>query len=488
MVATPSSVAFTSALHLDLQEVSHHLAAAQRQARVMGQAQLVSVLLPTPDLDPLAVLQTVMASPDMAVAAPGQYLYLEKPWQAEATAVWEPLIFQQFQGSQRFAQAKQFIQTWQSRIHTVGAKGAPQGLGGRFFGSFSFSHDTPGSAPFAAATLFLPRWQLSRCQGQHWLVCHLLIQPDTDLLQACTQLQAALQRFPLDARLDNTTSHPPNHGFSVPLDVPLEAPRFKQAVAKSLQAIAAKQFAKLVLAHALDVATPKPVDIFQSLAQLRRRYPDCYIFSINNGQGQTFLGASPERLLSLQTGELIVDALAGSAPRGQTPLEDLALAQRLLNSDKERREHQVLVDYIVSTLQALGLTAQPVTPTRLLPLANIQHLQTLIQADVTEQLHLLDILAQLHPTPAVAGFPRAIACEQIRQYEPFERGLYAAPLGWMDPQGNGEFVVGLRSALVDGQQVRLYAGAGIVAGSNPDRELQEIQLKLRVLLESLVWS
>jgi menaquinone-specific isochorismate synthase len=484
MVATPSSVAFTSALYLDLPEVGHHLAAAQRQARIMGQAQLVSVLLPTPDLDPLAVLQTVMASPGMAVTKPGQYLYLEKPWQAEATAVWEPLISQQFQGAQRFAQAQQFIQTWQSRMHTVGGKGAPQGLGGRFFGSFSFSDHTPNSAPFAAATLFLPRWQLNCHQGQHWLVANLLIQPDTDLRQTCAQLQAALQRFPLDAALDHPVSHRPNPGFNVPL----EAPQFQQAVTHSLQAIAAKQFAKLVLAHALDVTTPGSVDIFQSLAQLRHRYPDCYIFSISNGQGQTFLGASPERLLSLHAGELIVDALAGSAPRGQTPLDDLALAQRLLNSDKERREHQVLVDYIVSTLQALGLANQTVTPTRLLPLANIQHLQTLIRAKVPAHLPLLEILAQLHPTPAVAGFPRQIACEQIRQYEPFERGLYAAPLGWIDPEGNGEFVVGLRSALVDGQQVRLYAGAGIVAGSNPDRELQEIQLKLRVLLEALVWA
>lgn len=122
----------------------------------------------------------------------------------------------------------------------------------------------------------------------------------------------------------------------------------------------------------------------------------------------------------------------------------------------------------------------------LLQLPNIQHLRTLITAEVPQHLHLLEILAALHPTPAVAGMSREVAQQQIHKQETFERHLYAAPLGWIDYQGNGEFTVGIRSALINGSQARLYAGAGIVAGSDPQRELAEIQLKLHTLLDALL--
>jgi menaquinone-specific isochorismate synthase len=479
MVATPSSFTLSTDFQLDLGEVSNRLTEIQQRARATGQGQILSMVLPVPPCDPLAVLQCLRPAP---------YFYFEKPWQGIVTAAWEPILQWHLAGTGRFAQAQALLQSWQPRIQSwVFGASLPAGLACRFFCSFSFSDHTPEHSPFPAATLMLPHWQLSRCQGQDWLVCNLLVQLDTEIAQTCAGLQQSLQCLPLRGSLNEPNAR--RHGVLHPYFAPdLEAPQFKQSVVEALKGIARHQFAKLVLAEAVDWVAPRPVDIFQSLAQLRQRYPDCYIFSTSNGQGQNFLGASPERLLSLQAGELIVDALAGSAPRGQTPIEDFALAQRLLQSDKERREHQVLVDYIVATLKGLGLVAYPTAPTRLLTLPNIQHLQTLIAAQVPTQMHLLEILAQLHPTPAVAGFPRQIACEQIQIHEPFERGLYAAPLGWIEPGGDGEFVVGLRSALIDGPRLRLYAGAGIVAGSNPDRELQEIQLKFRALLESLVWA
>ena len=123
---------------------------------------------------------------------------------------------------------------------------------------------------------------------------------------------------------------------------------------------------------------------------------------------------------------------------------------------------------------------------RLLQLSNIQHLWTPIRAAVPANIHPLEIVACLHPTPAVAGAPRTVACEEIRRYETFDRALYAAPLGWIDSRGNSEFVVGIRSALIEGCQARLYAGAGIVAGSDPNKELAEIQMKFQALLNTLV--
>ncbi|HEY9640677.1 MAG TPA: isochorismate synthase, partial [Coleofasciculaceae cyanobacterium] len=213
---------------------------------------------------------------------------------------------------------------------------------------------------------------------------------------------------------------------------------------------------------------------------------DCYVFSAGNGKGQSMIGASPERLLSVQNQRLITDALAGSAPRGQTAAEDQQLAQQLLNSDKEQREHRLVVDFITQQLAAVGLVPHYAAVPTLLQLSNIQHLHTPIHAAFSAEQHPLEILAKLHPTPAVAGMPRAIACQQIRQYEQFERSLYAAPLGWVDAQGNAEFIVGIRSALLKGNQARLYAGAGIVAGSDPARELAEVRLKLQALLQALV--
>lgn len=240
-----------------------------------------------------------------------------------------------------------------------------------------------------------------------------------------------------------------------------------------------------MLAHAVDVVSPLPFDAIASLHNLRKRYPGCYLFATSNGRGQQFIGASPERLVSLRDRQLETDALAGSAPRGQTINDDTNLAKRLLTSAKERHEHQVVSQFIRQQLAQLGLEPQSL-PLRLLQLSNIQHLQTPIHARVPADIHLLDIVAALHPTPAVAGMPRAVACDYIRRYEQFARSLYAAPIGWIDHHGDGEFAVGIRSALLNGCHARLFAGAGIVEGSDPDRELAEVQLKLQALLQALV--
>jgi menaquinone-specific isochorismate synthase len=260
---------------------------------------------------------------------------------------------------------------------------------------------------------------------------------------------------------------------------------FTSAVEKTLHAIENQRFSKLVLANALDITFPQPIHLVDSLRNLRQQYPNCYVFSTSNGQGHNFIGASPERLACIRDRQLVTDALAGSIPRGKTPEEDVHLAKQLLNSEKERREHQAVINFILHRLRQLGLN--PIcSPLTLFQLSNIQHLWTPIHATLSPALHLLEVVASLHPTPAVAGAPPPIACEEIRRYETFDRSLYAAPLGWVDSEGNGEFIVGIRSALLQGNQARLYAGAGIVAGSDPERELAEIQLKFQALLKALV--
>ncbi|NET61638.1 MAG: isochorismate synthase [Symploca sp. SIO2E6] len=279
------------------------------------------------------------------------------------------------------------------------------------------------------------------------------------------------------------------------LPVPSET-LFKSSVISALKSIQANQLSKIVLANAIDVVLPRQFKLVNSLDNLRQTYPDCYIFSTSNGKGQNFIGASPECLVSIQNRQLVTDAIAGSAPRGKTAAEDADLAHRLLCSEKERREHRFVLDFIIERLSELGLKPQMPPTNQLLQLSNIQHLWTPITAQLLTDIHPLEIVAQLHPTPAVAGVPTKMAQEQILALETFDRSLYAAPLGWVDYQGNCEFIVGIRSALIASAQslsdssstcrARLYAGAGIVAGSDPHKELAEIQLKFQALLRALV--
>jgi menaquinone-specific isochorismate synthase len=221
------------------------------------------------------------------------------------------------------------------------------------------------------------------------------------------------------------------------------------------------------------------------LNHLRQRFPGCYAFSIANGRGQSFIGASPERLVRVAGGRMHTEALAGSAPRGESASEDAALARALLHSEKDLREHQLVLASITRRMAGLGLQLEHADQPRLLGLANVQHLHLPISANLPADVHILDLVARLHPTPAVGGTPREPAVAAIARLEPFARGLYGGPQGWVDHRGGGEFFVGIRSALIDGHTATVYAGAGIVAGSVPEKEFAETELKFKALVEAL---
>jgi menaquinone-specific isochorismate synthase len=182
---------------------------------------------------------------------------------------------------------------------------------------------------------------------------------------------------------------------------------------------------------------------------------------------------------------LETEALAGSIRRGVGASEDAALASALLSSEKDLREQRDVLEDIVARLKPLGLTLEFAPKPQLRRLANVQHLHTPVRAVLPETVRLLDVLAALHPTPAVGGSPRLAAVERIRELEGFPRGLYAGALGWLNARGGGEFFVGIRSALVDGATARVFAGAGIVAGSTPEKEFAETELKFRAMLGAL---
>lgn len=438
--------------------------------------KIASIALEIPSVDPLSVLAQ-LAKPDQL------HFYFEHRDQAQSIAAIDAIQQIQISGSDRFVNAQSFIQNCLAHLisnHSLQA----DWITPRFFCSFTFfEQETDETAPFPPATVFLPRWQVGRWHDRSAVLIHHLVEPNSDLASLTETIwqdfqtihQAQYDRFHFPANLSSRFQWKR-----------LETHDFRATVVAALETIEQQHLNKLVLAHAIDVISPLPFQWSYSLHNLRQLHPDCYVFSTSNGKGQSFIGASPERLLSVHHRKLVTDALAGSAPRGRTLQEDVTLAKALMESDKERREHQAVVDFITQQLAQFSLQLHLAPEPVLLQLSNIQHLHTPIQTTIPSTLHPLEILASLHPTPAVAGVPRAIACDQIQQYEGFARSLYAAPLGWVDGAGNAEFVVGIRSALLDKQRARLYAGAGIVAGSDPDRELAEVRLKLQALLRALV--
>ena len=219
------------------------------------------------------------------------------------------------------------------------------------------------------------------------------------------------------------------------------------------------------------------------LAALDARHPDCVRVLVRPPGAGTLIAASPERLVR-RAGELVeCDALAGTVRLGERDAGEAAKA--LLASHKDRREHELVVTAIRAALDEVGArVSAPVAP-EVKALRHVLHLHTPFRAHLDQPAHVLELAARLHPTPAVGGTPTALAVDWIQSHEPVARGWYASPVGWFDLEGNGELAVAIRSGLVAGTRVHLWAGAGIVAGSDPDRELAETELKLRAMLGAL---
>lgn len=258
-----------------------------------------------------------------------------------------------------------------------------------------------------------------------------------------------------------------------------------EAVAIAVRQIEDHAYAKVVLARDLHLWSKRPFNTTRLLHALAARFPSCRTFLVDH-----LLGASPELLLSRCGTTVRSRVLAGTAARSTAPTEDIALGAALLASAKDRHEHDLALTSAISALSPHCTTLDvPDTPS-LVRLDNVQHLGSdlagTLQASQGGTLpHVLDLLAQLHPTAAVGGAPREEALDAIRTLEGMRRGRYAGPVGWCTPDGDGEFAIALRCAEVRGDRARLFAGAGIVAGSLPEAELTETWLKLQAMTSAL---
>jgi isochorismate synthase len=265
---------------------------------------------------------------------------------------------------------------------------------------------------------------------------------------------------------------------------------WSEIVREALERIDAGALQKVVLARGVEIESPQPVDPRALLHVIAEANPRAYRYLLRPGQGAAFLGASPERLVSLRDGAVASDAVAGtvrlddSDRRGSTGASNGAAVASLLASDKDRREHAPVVRHIVEGLSAL-CTVVSASEASAQVHRRLAHLHTTIRGLAKPGTHVLDLVERLHPTPAVAGAPGDLALAFLREREPVDRGWYAGVVGWMDAQGNGDFVVGIRSAFLEESRTLLFAGAGIVAGSNPDAEWEETELKLSMMREAI---
>ncbi len=259
---------------------------------------------------------------------------------------------------------------------------------------------------------------------------------------------------------------------------------FMAAVAEGAEAVRGGALEKVVIARAVGWRPPQPPDTVQTLRRLTARYPDCHIYAVARGR-RVFLGASPERLVRVDGQMVRATSLAGSIGRGATAELDEVQGAALMASAKDREEHAIVVRALTAGLAELcDDVVAPAEPT-LLTMPDVHHLYTPVTARLRDGVQLLDVIARLHPTPAVGGAPRDDALAFIRAHEGWDRGWYAAPVGWMDASGDGEFAVALRSALLDGEDATLFAGCGIMGDSDAEAEYEESELKLRAMREGL---
>ncbi|MBO0803128.1 MAG: isochorismate synthase [Nocardiopsaceae bacterium] len=340
------------------------------------------------------------------------------------------------------------------------------------FGSFTFDDSSDGSV------LVVPRVLLGRDRhGRAWLTT---VTPASE--------RGRDGQVPGGIAPGETAAPGESIAPDEPVDVrwhdgSLSAMEWEQAVAAAVRRIDHGDLRKVVLARDLYASAARPLDQRVLLRRLAARYPDCYTFACAG-----LVGATPELLISRDGSEVTAVVLAGTMPRGSSDAEDARIATALLGSAKENEEHAYAVTSLREILGPLCGELDIAPSPELITLPNLQHLGTPVRGTLRPRAgerSALALAAALHPTAAVGGTPTAAAVELIRKLEKMDRGRYAGPVGWIDSGGNGEWCIALRCAQLDGNKARLFAGCGIVAGSDPAAELAETQIKLRPMQAAL---
>lgn len=339
---------------------------------------------------------------------------------------------------------------------------------------FSFFDDAGSSGPwksFPENLAFVPRHLLARQEESCWGVSAVLVRPNDDMNTVAERLTArqriSSRRFPIVETASWTRG------------------QWLARADKVLEEIRKGSLEKAVLVRGARRELAEVPHLETILRRLRVRYPECALYWLQSEAGAHFAGATPERLVSVRGRQVCTMALAGTAPRANDSVRDAENAAGLRASTKNRNEHRIVAEHIRRVLQPycshLDIPGEP----ELLSLMNVHHLYTPLRGRLAGEAHVLELVGTLHPTPAVGGHPRDDALALVEELEGAGRGLYAGPLGWCGPNGDGEFVVALRGAVLCGKTAHLFAGCGLVVDSDPRTEWEESEWKLRAFESAL---
>lgn len=452
---------------------------ALSQEKVTSEKSYISVTLPIAGIDPLAALEL---HPDM-----DEKFYWDHPKNSISISAAGKVAELKATGANRFSEIaelkdsiKKNISAYTSITHSM--------AGPLFLGGYSFNDHNVGTVwnKFGAARFVLPKWILIQNNDLHLLTI-ILENDNRDISDIYQEIIERITDFLQIAGRLNKACHPQSNRPTILCSHELtdEKSRWIKKVESAKNLIDREKFKKIVLARKIVVESKKKIEPTLLAHYLRQRYPECYNFMIQIGPETSFVGATPERLASFENGIFNTEGLAGSASRGKSATEDAALAQSLLQSQKDRSEHQFVVRAIDDSLGPYSYRIEHSKKPQIKKLKNVQHLFTPISASIKEGVQIHELLNKLHPTPAVGGFPQQSSVKYIQELEQIERGWYSAPVGWFNLNGCGEFAVAIRSALLNENYATMYAGCGIVEDSDPETEWNETLLKFRPMLDAL---
>jgi menaquinone-specific isochorismate synthase len=342
----------------------------------------------------------------------------------------------------------------------------------RWWGGMRFDAESSVSGEWEFPGKFrfvLPAFEIRQDKNSSVLIYNYVSDQKLDPIDYLSDIFSRLESCPVEA---NQTGNKILHRRDEP-----GFDRWEEMVKESLECMDNKRFDKIVLARRTLFRFERNIDSFSLLKKLCPAYLNSFCFLFQFNRNFTFMGITPEELYSRSGRHIFCDAIAGTALRGNSDEEDQYLGTELLRSDKNIREHRWVVQALENSLNNLCGQWNKLNEEELLKLTYIQHIITRFQGSLKKGMTDADIIREMHPTPAVAGFPREVSLKYISRLEKFDRGWYAGPVGWLSRE-EARFAVALRSALLNRNEFLTYAGAGIVKGSRPDREWEEIENKL----------
>ncbi len=354
------------------------------------------------------------------------------------------------------------------------------GTGPLIFGGFSFDPLAKKEkiwSNYGDYLFYLPQYMITKSDGQAFFTYNTVIDRSVPKDHIYKRMENYISKL-------SATVGPVQEGTDIITSEEIRQDEWLNAVENVIDLLKRSAMEKVVLARKMIVKFNTPPTSSFILKQLQNQQPGSYIFSLETGR-KCFLGATPERLVKKTGNEVLSACVAGSAPRSDDKTKDEELGTDLLGDPKNRYEHQLVVDMIRNALQPycedLHIPDEPV----LMKTPAIQHLFTPVTGRAKSGQSIFSMAGKLHPTPALGGVPKTDAMKVIRETEQMDRGFYGAPVGWTDFEGNGEFAVGIRSGLLNGNEAVLYAGCGLVADSRPEDELRETRTKFRPMFNAL---